>query len=109
MSSAEVLDLSKSFESNEVSNNSSEMIADTLQAKTLKFRSDTRLSTPKPVLHIGASTEVSCHLVPDLFYCFSIGSSKDSPQPNRKLLTSLVVAIVELVQVSNRPPTLRNL
>lgn len=71
MSSADVLDFSKSFESNELSNHSSEMNADTLQAKTLKFRSDTRLSTPKPVLHIGASTEVSCPLSHFRFVLFS--------------------------------------
>ncbi|CAG9770980.1 unnamed protein product [Ceutorhynchus assimilis] len=52
MATAEVLDLSKTFEGNDSPN---EMMP--LTNKTLKFKTDSRLSTPKPIMHIGASTE----------------------------------------------------
>ncbi|XP_050301604.1 intraflagellar transport protein 88 homolog [Anthonomus grandis grandis] len=51
MATAEVLDLSKSFET-DLSNTEGNMLN-----KTLKFKTDLRMSTPKPVLHIGASAE----------------------------------------------------
>ncbi|XP_030766229.1 LOW QUALITY PROTEIN: intraflagellar transport protein 88 homolog [Sitophilus oryzae] len=52
-----VLDLSKSFDSNDLANMAKEDESSNSFAKTLKFSTDMRLTTPKPVLHIGASTE----------------------------------------------------
>ncbi|XP_066250634.1 intraflagellar transport protein 88 homolog [Euwallacea similis] len=53
MASADILDLSKQFEDSELSTDIKELNSKSI----MKFRNDLRLSTPKPVLHIGASTE----------------------------------------------------
>uniref|UniRef100_A0AAR5P8U6 No mechanoreceptor potential B n=2 Tax=Dendroctonus ponderosae TaxID=77166 RepID=A0AAR5P8U6_DENPD len=53
MASADILDLSKSLESSELPND----MPNTDLDKALKFKNDLRLTTPKPVLHIGSSTE----------------------------------------------------
>ncbi|KAF7281157.1 intraflagellar transport protein 88-like protein nompB [Rhynchophorus ferrugineus] len=57
MSTTNILDLTKTLEGGDLSSGFQNEEPSNATSRTLKFSTDMRLTTPKPVLHIGASTE----------------------------------------------------